>query len=358
MQDVAFWDTVIWGNTLTGWAIAIGVGVGMVLVLRVVAALVARRVKKLAAKTATDVDDLIADLLNRTKLLFVLIVAIWAGAQALTLSPVAEGRIRAVLILGLLLQAGYWATALVNYFLVRYKRHAAEEDPSVATAMGAVGFLVRLAVWSVVVLIALDTLGINITALVAGLGVGGIAIALAVQNVLGDLFASVSIILDKPFVVGDFIVVGDSAGTVEHVGLKTTRVRALSGEQLVVSNSDLLSSRIRNFKRMDERRVVFEVGIVYGTESEKLKRVPGLIRTAVESLENTRFDRSHFKAFGNSALTYETVYFMTVPDYAAYMDTQQAINLALYERFEEEGLEFAFPTQTLFLRHEQPVAAS
>ena len=152
--------------------------------------------------------------------------------------------------------------------------------------------------------------------------------------------------------------VGDSAGTVEHVGLKTTRVRALSGEQLVVSNSDLLSSRIRNFKRMDERRVVFEVGIVYGTESEKLKRVPGLIRTAVESLENTRFDRIHFKAFGNSALTYETVYFMTVPDYAAYMDTQQAINLALYERFEEEGLEFAFPTQKLFLRHEQPVPAS
>jgi small-conductance mechanosensitive channel len=192
----------------------------------------------------------------------------------------------------------------------------------------------------------------DISAFVASLGIGGIAVALALQNVLGDLFASLSILLDKPFVIGDFIVVGDMAGTVESVGLKTTRIRSLSGEQLIFSNSDLLGSRVRNFKRMEERRVAFEIGVVYGTSSEALREIPELVRKAVESQENARFDRSHFKGFGESSLDYESVYYMNVPDYAAYMDTQQAINLALYEEFEERGIEFAFPTRTIFVQHE------
>jgi small-conductance mechanosensitive channel len=352
MEGVAFWDRMFWGNSLTRWAIAIGIGLALILVLRVVARIVARQLKKLADGTVTELDDLVADLVNKTKFLFILIVALWGGSYALSLSRRAEDAIRTLLMLGLLVQAGFWATSIVGYFLVRYRQRAAEEDPGVATAMGAVGFLVRVGVWSIVTLIALDTVGVDITALVAGLGVGGIAVALAVQNVLGDLFASISIILDKPFVVGDFIVLGDYVGVVENVGLKTTRIRALSGEQLVIANSDLLSSRIRNFRRMNERRVVFQVGVVYGTPAEKLKKAPDLIRGAIESRDNTRFDRSHFKSFGDSALVFETVYYMTVPDYNAYMDTQQAINLELYERFEEESLEFAYPTQTLFVHHQ------
>jgi small-conductance mechanosensitive channel len=193
--------------------------------------------------------------------------------------------------------------------------------------------------------------------LIAGLGVGGIAVALAVQNVLGDLFASVSIVLDKPFVVGDFIDLGGHMGVVENVGLKTTRVRSLSGEELVIANSDLLSTRIRNFKRMSQRRAAFDIGVVYGTPSDKLRRIPELARKAVESCDNTRFDRSHFKSFGDSALVFETVYFMTVPDYNAYMDTQQSINLELYQRFEAEDIEFAYPTQTLFLKTEAAAAS-
>ncbi len=352
MQGVPMWDTVIWGNTLTRWAIAAGVGLGIVVVLRIVASIAARRIKILAAKTATDVDDLIADLLDRTKLLFVVIVAVWAGSLSLELSPTLQSRIRAVLILGLLLQAAFWATGLVNYLLAQYQKRVREDDPSIATALGAVGFLARLAVWAVIVLIALDTLGVDITALVTGLGVGGIAIALAVQNILKDLFASLSILLDRPFVVGDYIVVGDSKGTVEHVGLKTTRMRSLTGEQLVIANSDLLSSRIQNYKRMDERRMGFEVGVVYGTPAEKLERVPDMIREAVEAQEKARFDRSHFKGFGDSSLLFETVYWMRVPEYVVAMDTQQAINLELYRRFEAEGLDFAFPTRTLFVQRE------
>jgi small-conductance mechanosensitive channel len=335
------------------WTIAAGVAIGLVFTLRIVLAVAARQVRKLASRTATDLDDLVAGLLDKTKLLFIVIVAVWGGSYALTISDRGAQTVRALLVLGLLVQAGVWATAVATYFLGRYRKKVVEDDPGVATAMGAVMFLVRVAVWAAVALIALDTLGIEITALIAGLGVGGIAVALAVQNVLGDLFASVSIILDKPFVVGDFIILGgEHVGTVEYVGLKTTRVRALSGEQLIIANSDLLSSRIRNFKRMAERRVLFEVGVVYGTPAGKLREIPEVIRDAVEAQSNTRFDRSHFKSFGDSALVFETVYFMRVPDYNAYMDTQQAINLELYERFEAIGVEFAFPTQTLFVRTE------
>ena len=361
MFDAPIWDTVFWGNTVTRWAIAAGVTLGLVLLLRIVAAVVARQIKTFASHTDNAIDDLIADLLDKTRLLFILVIAAWGGSQFLTMSDRAAQIVRSVLVLGLLVQAGFWASALVTYFLRHYRKQMMEEDPGVATAMGAVGFLARLGVWSAVALIALDTLGVDITTLIAGLGVGGIAVALAVQNVLGDLFASVSIILDKPFVVGDFINLGgEHVGTVENVGLKTTRVRALSGEQLVVSNSDLLSSRIRNFKRMQERRVVFEIGVIYGTPADTVRQIPDVIRAAVESRENTRFDRSHFKAFGDSALLFETVYFMSVPDYPAYMDTQQAINLEIYERFEEMDVEFAFPTQTLHVRMEdaEPAGAA
>jgi small-conductance mechanosensitive channel len=351
------WDMTFAGNTLTSWTVAAGVTFGLVFVLRIVASVAAARVKKFASTTATDVDDLIADLLNKTKLPFLVIVSVWGGSYALALSDRAEGTLRSFLVLGVLLQAGFWISAVVTYLLKKYRKKVESEDPGVATAMGAVGFIARLTVWTIVSLIALDTIGVDITALIAGLGVGGIAVALAVQNILGDLFASVSIILDKPFVVGDFIVLDDLRGTVEYVGLKTTRIRSQSGEQLVVSNSDLLRSRIRNFKRMTERRVAFEVGVVYGTPAEKLRQIPAVIRAAVESQSNTRFDRSHFKMFGDSSLVYETVYFMTVPDHAAYMDTQQAINLELYERFGALGVEFAYPTQTLYVKKEEGAPA-
>jgi len=204
----------------------------------------------------------------------------------------------------------------------------------------------------VILLLALDNMGVDITALIAGLGIGGIAVALALQNVLGDLFASLSIVLDKPFVIGDFIIVDDLLGTVERIGLKTTRVRSLYGEQLVFSNSDLLNSRIRNYKRMFERRILFSIGVTYQTPHEKLATIPGIIREVIESQEQVRFDRAHFKEYGDSALKFEIVYYVLVPDYNTHMDIQQAINLAIVRRFEEEKIEFAFPTQTLYLKPE------
>jgi len=350
MEDTAIWNMTFAGNTITAWTVALGIMLATIVALRVLTRVAARQIRKFAEGTANGLDDLVSDLVEHTKMFFLVAVGMWAGSLSLTLAPRGAQALRILVVLAVLIQAALWVSALANYFLVGYKRSVQAEDPGVATAMGAVSFLARVAIWGAVLLIALDTLGIDITTLIAGLGVGGIAVALAIQNILGDLFASVSIVLDKPFVVGDFIDLGGHMGVVEHVGLKTTRVRSLSGEELVIANSDLLSSRIRNYKRMSQRRAVFEIGVVYGTPSEKLRRVPELVRKAVDSCDNTRFDRSHFKSFGDSALLFETVYYMTVPDYNAYMDTQQAINLELYQRFEAEDIEFAYPTQTLIVK--------
>jgi len=220
--------------------------------------------------------------------------------------------------------------------------------------MSAFGFLARLALWTIIMFSALDNLGVNITALVAGLGVGGIAVALATQNILGDLFASFSIVLDKPFVIGDFIIVGECLGTVERIGLKTTRIRSLSGEQIIFSNSDLLGSRVRNFKRMYERRIVFSIGVIYQTSREQVAAIPAMLRESIEAQQMARFDRAHFKGFGDYALHFEAVYYVRSPDFTRYMDTQQAINLEIMRRFEEAGIEFAYPTQVVYVAREQP----
>jgi small-conductance mechanosensitive channel len=249
----------------------------------------------------------------------------------------------------LLLQVARWADAGLHAWLRRYRAKRSAEDVASATSTAAIGFLARTFLWLVILLMILDNFGVNITTLVASLGIGGIAVALALQNILGDLFSSLSIVLDKPFVVGDFVSVGDISGTVEYVGLKTTRIRGLGGEQVVFSNSDLLQSRIHNFKRMETRRIVFSIGVVYEISREQLHAIPGILRAAVEAQANVRFDRAHFKAYGASSLDFEIVYTVLSPDYGVYMDIQQAINELLFERFEDAGIGFAYPTQTVHL---------
>jgi small-conductance mechanosensitive channel len=323
--------------------------------LLAVRAFIVRQLGQLAHHTANEFDDLAAGVLDRTRSFFLFALAVLAGAQLLVLPDRVRDILQAMVLIALLIQIAIWGNAAITVSLNRYTSRMMEEDAASATTLRFVGFLLRLALWVLIALVALDTADVDITALIAGLGVGGIAVALAVQNILGDLFASLSIVLDKPFVIGDFIIVGDLMGTVEHIGLKTTRLRSLSGEQLVFSNNDLLSSRIRNYKRMQERRILFGFGVVYQTPREVLERIPALVREVVESRENTRFDRAHFARFGASSLDFEVVYYMLVPDYNAYMDVQQEINLELFQRFEDNGIEFAYPTQTLFV--DQPASA-
>ena len=342
---------IFYGNELQTWLIALGIGLGTLIVLRVLEQVVIARVANLTAKTSTIADDLVIGAIRKTKLIYLAIVAVFVGSMSLTLEPNIRNILWKTIIVATLVQAGIWVSTAVQIWLENYRKE--ETDGGHRMTMNALSFIARLVLWATILLLVLDNLGIDVTALVAGLGIGGVAVALAVQNILGDLFSSLSIVLDKPFVIGDFVIVGDLMGAVEHIGIKTTRVRSLSGEQLVFSNTDLLTSRIRNFGRMQERRVVFKLGVIYQTPAEKLEEIPGIIRDAIEAQDKTRFDRSHFASYGDFSLDFETVYYVLSADYNLYMDIQQAINLSIFRRFADEGIEFAYPTQTLFLEKDQ-----
>ncbi len=350
-------NQTIMNNTLLQWLIATATALITVLVFRLVQHLISRRLNSISAQTEILWRDIAVALFDKTKMLFLIIVGIIVGTTFLHIPDRIQTVASSLLIITLLFQAGIWGGAFIAVMLERYRLQAMDKNRAAVTSINVIGLVSRITLWSIVVLLALDNLGINVTALVAGLGIGGIAVALALQNILGDLFASLSIMLDKPFIVGDFLIIGDFLGNVEYVGLKTTRLRSLSGEQLIFSNSDLLNSRIRNYGRMFERRVVFSIGVIYQTPREKLKLIPEIIRDAVMAQENARFDRAHFSKYGNYDLQFETVFYVLSPDYTIYMDIQQAIYFAIHERFEQEGIEFAYPTQTVFVTQEQPSEA-
>ena len=326
----------ILGNSLQAWIFGIVVFVITVIVLRILQRVLAARLSAFAARTQTAWDDIFVGVLSGTKLLFLVVVGLFAGATLLELPPRIDSALQKLIILALLLQAGMWSSAVIKTALERYQKQALEKNPPAVTTINVIGLISKIILWAVVVLLVLDNLGVNVTALVAGLGIGGVAVALALQKILGDLFASLSIMLDKPFVVSDFLVVDNYMGSVEYIGLKSTRIRSLSGEQLVFSNSDLLNSRLRNYGRMFERRVVFSLGVVYETPREKLKLIPNIIRESIEAQDKIRFDRSHFMQYGDFSLQFETVYYVLSPDYNIYMDIQQAIYFAIHERFEQE----------------------
>jgi len=339
-------------NSIRNWGISIAIIIVSFLVLKILKSFIYKRIKKIAQKTSTDLDDFIADIFLHIRIFFLFALSIYFGSLILTLPQTVSTVIGKLVIISLLIQGGIWGLGIITFFLEKYKKQKLQDDAAALTTFSALEFISRIILWTFVLLLVLDNLGFNITTLVAGLGIGGIAVALALQKILGDLFASLSIVLDKPFVIGDFIIIDKHLGTVEHIGLKTTRIRSLSGEQLVFTNTDLLESRIRNFKRMFERRVVFTIGVTYQTPHDKLAKIPQIIKETIESKDLVRFDRSHFKEYGDFSLNFETVYWVKSPDYSVYMDIQQAINLELYAKFEAEGIEFAYPTQTLFIAKE------
>jgi small-conductance mechanosensitive channel len=342
----AFLDQTLWGQSVGRWIVALTLVVLVPLGLALVRRRVARKWGALAERTQTRVDDAFVGLITATRTWFFVMLGIIAASLVLDVGDLVERRLRTVAVATALLQIGIWGSLAVR-LAVRAHFVASDDDPARATGGTVLRLTATVVVWSVVVLMVLANLGVDVTALVAGLGIGGVAVALALQNILSDLFASISILLDRPFVVGDFIIVGDELGTVEKIGIKTTRVRSLSGEQLIFANNDLLTSRVRNYKRMQERRVVFRIGVLYETPADKLEAIPAMLRQVVEGTESTRFDRAHFAAFGDFSLVFEVVYHVLSSDFGVYMDIQQRINLAIYRRFEHEGIGFAYPTQTL-----------
>lgn len=311
---------------------------------------VLHHLRRMASDTKTLLDDFLVELLTVTRFLLAGAASLYIVSLFLVLPPSTEKIVDRTVLGLMLLQCGFWTTRGLDFWL-RHRFVQSDSDEAGAREMtrSLLSLLGRVALWSLVLLLILDNLGLNVSALIASLGIGGIAVALAVQNILGDLFASLSIAIDKPFVIGDFIIVDDLMGTVEHVGLKTSRIRSLGGEQIVFSNNDLLKSRIRNYKRMQERRVVFAIGVTYGTAENELEMIPDIIRQAIEAQPTARFDRTHFKGFGAFSLDFEAVYYVREADYNVYMDAQQAINLQLVRDFAAKGIDFAFPTQTLHI---------
>ncbi|HEX7060541.1 MAG TPA: mechanosensitive ion channel family protein [Woeseiaceae bacterium] len=354
MDPIETLEYELFGNSLLAWGTAAAVFVAAWLLLGI-----ARRVTQSRLQTFSEAHEamawkIAAHTISQTRGWFLFLIALVIAAQFVVLPASVNSVLEKGATIGLLVQLGLWATAAFAVGMrLRHERRVAV-DPSAVAAMDVLGFVLRVAIWTFVVLLALDNLGVEITALVAGLGIGGIAVALAVQNILGDLFASLSILLDKPFVGGDFLDVNGYLGSVEKIGIKTTRLRSISGEQLILSNNDLLNSRIRNYGRMFERRVVFTVGVTYQTPPDKLRRIPGILMGALEGHEKVRVDRAHFQKFGDSALIFEVVYYVTSADYSLYMDIQQEANLTIYEQFAEEQIEFAYPTQTLYVAQAEP----
>ena len=350
MQPSNFLEWRFYHNSLQAWTVAGIVFAVVGTALFLARTIISRRLAKMAERTATTADDAIVDLLRRTRYFFIVTAAVASGILFLDLPERARAVGRALGTIALILQVAIWGNGLITFWFRNYAERKAESDIASRTTVAAFSFVARAILWIMLSLVGLNRLGYDVTALITGLGVGGIAIALAVQNVLGDLFAALAIVLDKPFVVGDTIGVDTFTGTVENVGLKTTRVRSLNGELLIFSNADLLRSRLRNFKRMQERRIVFMIGVSYDTPPDTVARIPTMIREAVQSQQQVRFDRSHFISYGDSTLNFETVYFVLTADYLAYVNAQQAINLTILRQFAAEKIQFAYPTRTLVVK--------
>lgn len=347
----------LWGNPLHAWLIALAIAIVVSAVTLIVKRLVAKHFMRIAKKTRTDMDDMLAWLIGKINFFFLVVIGLWSGSLYLDLSPGASDIINKVLFAAFFVQSALWGNSVIMYLIEKATGLRKYEGAGAKTTLIVLSYIAKLALWSIVLLIILDNAGFDITTLIASLGIGAIAFALAAQSALEELFASLAIAFDKPFVIGDFIIVDSFLGVIEKVGMRSTHIRSLSGELIVFSNTDLLKSRIRNYQRMVERRILFSLGVIYGTPAEQVRAIPQMVKEIIDGDELARFDRAHFKEYGDYSLNFEFVYYVLDANYNVYMDVQQRINFAIYDRFEKEGIEFAFPTQSIHLQQTQSETA-
>ncbi|MCF7887941.1 MAG: mechanosensitive ion channel family protein [Candidatus Omnitrophica bacterium] len=344
-------DKVFFKNSVLDYLISLGIFVGFFLLIKIISLVVIKKIKGLTEKTATLIDDLLINILEKKIVPFLYLVSLYVAIQYLELPKTLDKVVEILVIFVLTILTILISIRLVDFGFSSYARKVGRTE-SFQNSLTGILKVIKFLIWGLGLVFFLDNLGFNIAAVIAGLGVGGVAVALAAQAVLGDLFSYFSIIFDRPFEVGDFIIVGDLLGTIEHVGIKTTRIRSLGGEQLIFSNSDLTNSRVKNYKRMEKRRVVFKLGVTYSTPLAKLKEIPKIIEKAIQDTKDTIFDRAHFFSYADFSLVFEVVYYVNSPDYNKYMDIQQEINFKIKEEFEKRDIDFAFPTQTLHLKKE------
>jgi len=346
IQNINF-TALYLGNSVLDYAKAVGLFVVLLIVFKVIQYIILKRLGKLAEKTKTDIDDTLIEITKSLKPPFYWFLAFFFAIKFLTIGILATQVINGILVVWVVYQIIKAVQILLNYIL--NKKFAKEDDQGSKAAIVYVNMIAKFLLWAIGLLLILSNLGVDVTSLIAGLGIGGIAIAFALQNILSDLFSSFAIYFDKPFQIGDFIVAGSHSGTVEKIGIKTTRIRALQGEEIVISNNELTGARVQNFKKMQKRRVVSSFGILYETPVEKIKNIKQIVTNIFNNLENAELSRVHFKHLGDFSLNFEVVYNITTGDYNIFMDVQEKFNFALMEAFESEGIEFAYPTQKLFV---------
>lgn len=335
-------------NRLLDYIIFPLIFLGALIVIKIFRSIILKRLKKWAEKTATTVDDFLIGLLDKIILPLFYFGSFYLSINILVLAPMLEKIINILGVAVLTLFTARLITEIIGYGF-KFYWSGRSKDASLERSLKGILGVVKVIVWGLAIVFFLDNLGFKISSVIAGLGIGGVAVALAAQAVLKDLFSYFSIIFDRPFEVGDFIIVGEYLGAVEYIGIKTTRIRSLGGEQLIFSNTDLTDSRVRNYKRMEKRRVVFRLGVTYQTPQDKLKQIPKIVENIIKNVKDTMFDRAHFFSYGDFSLIFEVVYYVLGSDYNKYMDTQQEINFGLKEELEKQGVEFAYPTQTIYV---------
>lgn len=335
-------------NRVFDYLIFVAIFIIGAILLKILKTIIFARLKSWAKKTATDIDDFLLNLTEKTTTPLLYYGLFYLSANYLTLDALMKEVLNSAGAILITVMGIRFATEIISYSLETFWVKK-EKDPSKKGSLKGILTTVRIIIWGAGITFLLDNLGFQISTVIAGLGIGGVAVALAAQAILGDLFSYFSIFFDRPFEIGDFIIVGDYLGVIEHIGIKTTRIRSLSGEQLIFANSDLTSSRVRNYKRMKKRRVVFKLGVTYQTTAKQVRAIPEIIENIVKEIPDVNFDRAHFFEFGDFSLVYEVVYYIKGSDYNKYMDVQQEINFKLKDEFEKLGIEFAYPTQTLFV---------
>ncbi len=340
-------DTIFLNNRIFDYFISFLLFLLFLAVFKIFQKIVLKKLERFSEKTETELDETLVEAIKKIKPSFYLFVSFYLAVKFLSIPSVVIQILDGALIAFVVYQIIIGFQVIIDYFIE--KHFIKEKDEGTKSAIINLGKIGKAFLWVFGILLIVSNFGINVTSLIAGLGVGGLAIAIAMQNILSDLFSSFVIHFDKPFLPGDFIIVGEHMGVIEKVGIKTTRIKALQGEEIVISNNELVSSRIQNFKKMKERRVVFKFGVEYGTSTKKLKKISEIVKGIIEKEKLARFDRVHFAEFGDSSLGFEVAYYILSGDYTEFMDTHQSILLQVKESLEKEKVSMAFPTRTVHL---------
>ena len=343
----ASWNIELWGNSVFEYSVALGVFILFLIVFKIFQVVILKKLKKISEKTSSDIDDILIEAVQSFKPPFYYFVSLYLILPFLTVKESILGVITGLLLILIVYQVIKSILILVDYIFDKLANKKGN-DGGEKMAYSYLGTFTKMLVWVLGLMMILSNLGVNVTTLVAGLGIGGVAFAFAFKGILGDLFASFVIFFDKPFLLGDNIQIGSVRGEVIKIGIKTTRIKSAQGEEVVMSNESLTSGELHNYRKLEERKVTFSFGVTYETPPVKLRKISGWVKEIIRAVKETKFDRAHFNRFDDSALNFDVVYYMETDNYKKYMDAQQRINLNILEKFAKEGIEMAYPTQIIY----------